>query len=1301
MNKYRISTNIGKDQFLTINLENSYDLLEILSLKISQTDVYRSFCSDYGVVVGRVTANNGFGVPNIRVSIFVPLDDVDVNDPVISVLYPYTTVEDKDDNNYRYNLLPSRKQHGGHEPTGTFPDQEDILTREEYLEVFEKYYKYTVKTNDAGDFMIWGVPLGQQTIHFDGDLSDIGCFSLRPDDFIRQGKGVDQFKNTYQFKSSEDLDSLPQIFKYNKTIQVSPFWGNQDICRIGITRTDFDLSSIGIKIQPKAYIIGGTFTDTGKNSINKNCQPRKKMGRKCDLTTKAGKIEAIRFSYANDESNRPILEYFDLHEDISDDGGFSFPVPMNRDFLYTNEFGEQEYTNDPNKGIPTSSCYRFRFSLKDGGLERVRAIGSYLVPNIREYENEKQQSYNFTTEYSGYPSNSQSLILNNIDGFYYPQDYFYRITYGKVYTVSSFQSSFFPGSTFKKDNFLGLKELLPAEEEDCSSTHNTPPVNFGIKNYTFTLLIADVLAFIDWLFNSVKLIFFNVLVNALYSLGNTCNHRPIRFVGRAILRIARNVQEGSQKKLYLVTYPDCVECTTSSATNSPKEINVNDSCPIGSFTFSTSYTMPEESPSYFVSSGLTITFSGASDFPNSPCSGSTFIGNLTYTYKTYVYNNITNTYDTVEVTTPPQPDYLTFYAIQSGYSLGISGVTNNTFTVINLSDLLIPTNLTESTYFRNPQPIYYHDYDPLNPQIIGYTIDFQDNNNIFEYSPETYVVTIYDNNVSKTGVPLIPLEEGCQLYNIPYNSHIVNTYYTGTTNNFTRVLVPNGTPSNEIIDVVATTIYNEGGNLLPPNYSRITHESGGSEFSYGIYYIVPGTQTTGRLIDILFEYKVRRRVGKLFCGGIVNYSFIDNWLSGSLYFFLFKAKHGKYCGNVVTYSDNDQMFYYRSSPFDGTNFGINENKGGTNVEFLGKPTTMVDLGPRDVFMGEICCDPSLDVNCSVSRLIGATSYQDIGDILGLTINYRLETKLTDLGSDISFDIDYFFTNSGFTNIGADEPLNGDILQLISQNSEAGIEVFDLQNPYYVGYDYQFIQPRFEPQFFKLNNGSWGPTPITFKLDNLNGEKIRGCLNSPGRLTESSQPIPFYLWDKKATGFGDSVNQSWDYGNVQIQPLQGMTYGYQFSGAPNHPIDKYLLLPITNTFSGLTINVNGIISNVLEFDTIDYGLIDNHMDYNTEFPGFTYLYVTGTGLVQGQVIATGGTLYTRYGPAGTDGVTGWNVLDWIIEDGCIIPQTQDYYSGNKQILSTPFQYYFGLKHGSTGLDKFIERFGPTNAFTTVN
>jgi len=443
--KHRISTNIGVDQKVTVELKQDFDMLEILSLKFTQQQVYTSLCSDYGVVCGRVTANNGFGVGNARVSIFVPLSEDDENDPVISSLYPYKEVTDKDENGYRYNLLPSRKQHGGHAETGTFPDQSDILGREEYLEVYEKYYRYTVKTNTAGDFMIWGVPVGLQSIHVDVDLSDIGCFSLRPADFQRLGVGVDQFKNKYTFKSSEDLDSLPQIIKFDRNVEVYPFWGNEDLCEIGITRTDFDLSERGVNIQPKAYLIGGVFTDTGKNSVNKNCIPRRKMGRKCDLITKSANIEAIRFMPIKDEQNRPYLEYLPIDEDVPDDGGFVLPLEMNMDYVITNEFGENEITNDPNKGIPTSACYRFRFNLNDNGLDRTRANADFLVPNIREFQTGltiDDRSYYFGTDWDGYRDEMKTLILNNQNGEFYPQDYFYRFTYNKVYTVSSFHSHF-------------------------------------------------------------------------------------------------------------------------------------------------------------------------------------------------------------------------------------------------------------------------------------------------------------------------------------------------------------------------------------------------------------------------------------------------------------------------------------------------------------------------------------------------------------------------------------------------------------------------------------------------------------------------------------------------------------------------------------------------------------------------------------------------------------------------------------------------------------------------------------------
>jgi hypothetical protein len=73
----------------------------------------------------------------------------------------------------------------------------------------------------------------------------------------------------------------------------------------------------------------------------------------------------------------------------------------------------------------------------------------------------------------------------------------------------------------------------------------------------------------------------------------------------------------------------------------------------------------------------------------------------------------------------------------------------------------------------------------------------------------------------------------------------------------------------------------------------------------------------------------------------------------------------------------------------------------------------------------------------------------------------------------------------------------------------------------------------------------------------------------------------------------------------------------------------------------------------------------------------------------------GVLYTRYGNSGT-----WETQSWDYTDDFIIRRTQDYYNGNTQILSTPFMFYFGLRVGKTGVDKFIQYFGDKGAFTSA-
>ena len=178
--RVRTDVRVGgaKDKNVTFELSQNFDLLEILSLSLTQQDVYTRMCADFGVVVGRVITNGGFGIPNAKVSIFIPLTEEDEQNLVIKELYPFKEPFDVTEDGKRYNLLSSEPNFDCHVTVGSFPTLNDVLNKQEVKHVYDKYYKYTVKTNESGDFMIYGVPVGDQTIIMDVDVSDIGCFSL-------------------------------------------------------------------------------------------------------------------------------------------------------------------------------------------------------------------------------------------------------------------------------------------------------------------------------------------------------------------------------------------------------------------------------------------------------------------------------------------------------------------------------------------------------------------------------------------------------------------------------------------------------------------------------------------------------------------------------------------------------------------------------------------------------------------------------------------------------------------------------------------------------------------------------------------------------------------------------------------------------------------------------------------------------------------------------------------------------------------------------------------------------------------
>ena len=1264
MQKHRISTNIGKDQRVTVEIKQDYDLLEILSLKFSQQDVYTSLCADYGVVCGRVTANDGFGIPNAKVSIFVPQLTKDSDDPVISALYPYTSISEKDENNYRYNLLPSRKQHGGHVPTGTFPDQTDILTREEYLEVYESYYTYTVKTNESGDFMIWGVPLGQQTINVDIDLSDIGCFSLRPYDFIKKGVGIDQFDRYYNFKSGSDIDGLPQIINFQKTVEVYPFWGNIDLCQIGITRTDFDLLDKGIKIEPISLILMSTITDDNGDAIKRSGVIRRKSGYKCNLQTTEGRIEAVRYTgkkvIGSDKVTLyPELEYFNPSESIDTDGTAMVVIPMNMEYVYTNEFGEQEITNDINKGIPTTTVARFRFTL-DGNNDKT-GTAKYLVPQIREYnknangsnnlgeyDEELLTTYQFSNVFEDYlnivppegvttssmstafSNDKKSLMLGTNNGGV-PEDVFYKFIFGKIYTVSSFQGSHYETSSFenllgisRKDAFLGIKEIRPNVEDDCASKANYFPTNFGFKNrIKFGLIISEILLFLQYIFTIAYVFIIETLAGALFTIGRFFGPfspgfgtRPFFDIAVRFIKLAFDLQESGQIVLPLTTYPTCEECTSDVDTVDPSN--------------NTTFIIEEGCKKY-------------DKFYNE---------NLVYAY-IWSFNN------SYGLNTVPSN----------------AGNINGPNTQDNASNRMSFNHLATNNPWHLLGKPYYASTPNLKEQLV---------------SPGD-------------GWTIMAAVAGATGTNI--NIDVSGTQYD--------VLNVFNTTTRRLPNIVET----EGGLF---SYNKKT-KSGLTEIRDGVITVVPVIDGPSKNIDVIKEWYKRKRVGVFFCGGVVNYSFIDNWLNGILYFFKFdkrirwddeaaldlNQRGTSYPRELVFYNVLDKEFYYRATPYNNIT-GLTQNATGTTFNFVGQqysgykeilhPTTFYDVGVRDEFLYEICQDPRVDPTCSVVRDINATSYQDPSNIVEYAINYRLDTN------NGNFDVGDFFTGVGLgSNVNV---LDGDITQLMSINCEAGIEAFDLDSPHYFFYNGEIMDPEdiTLSDFFTDDFGNYGPTPIDLKFDN-NGAFIRQCLNF--RLGDYTQKVPFYLWDKKGTGFGGYTNgveddQSWDKTSIASMKLQRLfsisgttmpTTGYTTNYVMADGEEEYLLRPITKTHNGHSFD--GDYADMLErFENISLFAPPTGATLAVNYvEGDIWLHVT-SGTTKNPLK---GDIYVVVEKTWTKEINRYvsNSKETFLF------QTRNNYTGNKQVLSTPFLFYFGLRPDKTSLDTLIKYYGPKGAFPSTD
>ena len=502
---YRIRTNVNNDSVVNFTVDNTIDTLDILSLSIDQKNTYRLMGSNTGIIAGRVLANGGFGVPNVKVSVFIPYETTEDIDK--QILYSFSSTRSTDSNGVRYNLLPNELDDKCHQNIGTFPSKRVLLDNNNWIDVFDKYYQFTTRTNESGDYMIYGVPVGTQTVHMDVDLSDIGILSQKPRDLIYKGYNANMFENTTKFKVDTNIDSLAQVITQDQSIYVYPFWGDTTDTQTNAAITRCDMN-INYKFEPTCIFMGSVVTDAGENAMSQKCVGGKKQGNMSDMITGEGKIEMIR------KTPNGQVEQFSVQGDnnINSDGVWCYQIPMNLDYVMTDEFGKMVMTDNPNTGIPTRARVRFRLSMAETPSDvTARKRARFLIPN------------NPHLMESDYPNFTETKEIDYEFGTKTKDENFRDLMWNNVYTVKSYiprlQKSRLPNNL----RHLGIKMV------NHSGANNPMPFNnLRIKFnfiYMFLCTLVKVLVTLTRVLNSVL----TFMGGIFYEIGKIFYHTSKEF----------------------------------------------------------------------------------------------------------------------------------------------------------------------------------------------------------------------------------------------------------------------------------------------------------------------------------------------------------------------------------------------------------------------------------------------------------------------------------------------------------------------------------------------------------------------------------------------------------------------------------------------------------------------------------------------------------------------------------------------------------------------------------------------------
>jgi len=430
------------------------------------------------------------------------------------------------------------------------------------------------------------------------------------------------------------------------------------------------------------------------------------------------------------------------------------------------------------------------------------------------------------------------------------------------------------------------------------------------------------------------------------------------------------------------------------------------------------------------------------------------------------------------------------------------------------------------------------------------------------------------------------------------------------------------------------------------------------------------------LFTLLPEWKSRMIITFAACRNVFSHYFTNNWINGTLYAFSFvnsrrftspvaddpKLRNKPYncfCKNNIYFNTDSNNFYYRSSPYSVTNGFVGRKSGvnwftgsnfGGNRKVLMYPTTIMDLGPRDIYTQEIVF--SDDYDGYVMKQMKTSTFQDVSDLLNVFIITRITNRPF---------IQRMIAGGGVLGYFSRENLkvDGDYAQTISINSELGVDGFDADN-----YDSCDI-------YFNGGDVKDGVFGIYYSTDTQTRDYLspkrtiiseETTFNNTGCAFEyfkvNTQTVPFYQWNVKKNFPPNKDGDDPSPNSVLAQSPPDSIFGSQQNDWSTEPYSA-------NTFFS-----HG-------YQTLD------RLDKNSR-----YFRTKGGGLL---------TKYYRANIWSVDntGKQSGDVQFWDLNNSPT-PDT----AKTDRVINTgaPYHFYFGLFQGKSAFDRFSKKWIESEVIT---